>query len=51
MSDLKSKIKDKIDNTADAAKRTTDRVAAKSKDIAHAAGKKMEQGGKKLRNA
>ena len=51
MSALKNKAKEKIDDAADAAKRATSNVVNKGKDLAHAAGKKMEDGGKKLRDA
>ena len=51
MSDLKDKAKDKIDAAADAAKKATEKVSDKTKDVAHAAGKKMEQGAKKLKDA
>lgn len=51
MSDWKDKAKDKIDDAADASKKATDKVADKSKDLAHDAGKKMEQGGKRLQDA
>jgi hypothetical protein len=50
MSDLKDKAKEKIGDAADAAKRATSNVIDKGKDLAHAAGKKMEDGGKKLRD-
>jgi hypothetical protein len=51
MSDFKGKAKDKIDDAANAAKRGTDKVVDKSKEAAHNAGKKMEEGGKRLQNA
>ena len=51
MSDLKSKTKDKIDDVAAAAKTTAAKAIDNTKDLAHAAGKKMEETGKKLRNA
>jgi ElaB/YqjD/DUF883 family membrane-anchored ribosome-binding protein len=51
MSDLKDKAKEKIDQAADAAKTTTAKVIDKSKDAAHATGKKVEKGGKKLKDA
>ena len=51
MSDLKDKAKVKIDDAAHAAKRATSNVIDKSKDLVHAAGKKMEDGRKKLRDA
>ena len=51
MSDLKDKAKDKIDDVADAAKNAAGKVVDTSKDVAHSAGKKMEQGGKWLQDA
>jgi gas vesicle protein len=51
MSDLKDKAKEKIDYAADAAKKATDQVVDKAKDVAHSAGKKMEEGGKRLQDA
>jgi hypothetical protein len=50
MSNLKDKTK-KIDDAADAAKKAADQVIDKSKDAAHSAGKKMEEGGKRLQDA
>lgn len=51
MSNLKDKAKEKIDHVADAAKKVTDQAADKATDLAHKAGKKMEQGGKRLQDA
>jgi hypothetical protein len=51
MSDLKDKAKDKIDAAAETAKKATEKVVDKTKDVAHAAGKKMEEGAKKLKDA
>jgi hypothetical protein len=51
MSDLKDKAKEKIDDAADATKKASDKVIDKSKDVAHSAGKKMEEGGKRLQDA
>jgi hypothetical protein len=51
LSDLKDKLKDKIDAVADAAKDTTDKAVDTGKDVAHTAGKKLEQGSKKLKDA
>jgi hypothetical protein len=51
MSDLREKAKDKLDEAADAAKKAIDNVADKAKDLAHAGGKKMEEGAKKLKDA
>jgi|SRR5450432_1534446 gas vesicle protein len=51
MSDLKDKAKEKIDDAADAAKKAAAKVVDKSKDVAHSAGKKMEEGGNRLQDA
>ena len=51
MNDMKHKAKQKIDNAADAAKQAAEKVVDKSKDVAHSAGKKMEEGGKRLQDA
>jgi hypothetical protein len=51
MSDLKDKVKDSVDAAAEAAKKAADVVTDKTKDAAHAAGKKMAEGAKKLKNA
>lgn len=51
MSDMKDKAKQKIDDAADGAKKAADRVVDKSKDVAHSAGKKMEEGRKQLQDA
>jgi hypothetical protein len=48
MSDIKEKVKDKIDDAAEITKKAVDAVAEKSKDAAHKAGKQLEQGGKRL---
>jgi hypothetical protein len=48
MSDLKDKAKNKINDAADVAKKAADKVADKTKDLAHSAGKKLEEGAKKL---
>ena len=50
MSDFKDKAKEKIDAAAGAAKRTINKVVDKSKDVAHMAGKKMVQEGKRLQS-
>lgn len=50
MSDLKDKTKDKIDDAADAAKKAAGKVVDASKDVAHSAGKKLEEGGKRLQD-
>ena len=51
MSDLKDKTKKKIDDGANAARKATDQVVDKAKDVTHKAGKKMEEGGKRLQDA
>ena len=51
MDDMKDKAKEKIDDAADGAKKAADKVVNKSKDIAHSAGKKVEEGGKQLKDA
>jgi len=51
MGDLKSKVTDKIDDAATAAKKTAGQVIDKSKDVAHNAGKKVEEAGKKMQEA
>jgi gas vesicle protein len=51
MSDLKDKVNEKIDNAADAAKKAAGKVVDTSKDVAHSAGKKLEEGGKRLQDA
>jgi hypothetical protein len=48
MSDLTDKAKNKINDAADVAKKATDKVADKTKDLAHSTGKKLEEGAKKL---
>ena len=51
MSDLKKAAKDKIDATADAAKKATGKVIDKAKDLSHTAGKKADDTAKKLKDA
>lgn len=51
MSDSKGKAKEKIDGAADAAKKAAGKVVDTSKDVAHSAGKKLEEGGKRLQDA
>jgi gas vesicle protein len=51
LSDMKDKAKEKIDDAADAAKNAAGRVIDKSTDVAHSAGEKMEEGGKRLQDA
>jgi hypothetical protein len=51
MSDVKDKLKSKIDDAADASKKAVDKVVDKSKEAAHEAGKHLEKGGKRLQDA
>jgi hypothetical protein len=51
MDDFKDKAKKKIDDAANATKKAPDLAVEKSKDIAHKTGKKMEEAGKRLKNA
>jgi F0F1-type ATP synthase membrane subunit b/b' len=51
MSDIKDKVKSKIDDAADATKKAVDKVADKSKEVAHKAGEQLERGGKRLQDA
>ena len=51
MSDLKHTAKDKIEATANAAKKATGKVVDKAKDLSHSAGKKMDDAAKKLKKA
>lgn len=51
MSNLKSKTNHKIDDVAAAAKTAASHVIDKTKDVAHTAGKKLEDTGKRLRDA
>ncbi len=51
MSDLKDKAKETIDDAARAAKKVTDQATDAAKDLAHKAGKKLEEGAKRLKNA
>jgi uncharacterized protein YjbJ (UPF0337 family) len=48
MSNLKDQAEDKVDQAAEAIKKTTGKVIDKSKDLAHGAGKAVEKGGKHL---
>ena len=51
MSNLKDKAKEKIDDAATAAKQASAIAVDKAREAAHQAGKKMEEGGKRLQNA
>ena len=50
MSNLKDQAKEKIDDAAKAAKKTTGTVVDKAKDLAHKAGETIEKGGKRLQD-
>ncbi len=50
MSDLKDKAKGTINAAANTAKRATDQLIDKSKDVAHTAGKTLAKQGKRLQN-
>jgi len=50
MSNVKKKLKSTIGDASTAAKKAVDNVVEKSKAVAHEAGKKIEQGGKKLQD-
>jgi hypothetical protein len=51
MSDIKYKLKNKIDDAAGASKKVVDKVVDKSRVAAHKAGEHLEQGGKRLQDA
>jgi hypothetical protein len=51
MSDLRETLKEKTEEATHAVKDATAKVVEKSKDVAHAVGKKMEEGGKRLQDA
>jgi len=51
MADLRKKARQKVNEAAEAARKAMDKAIDTSKDVAHAAGKKLEQGGKRLQNA
>jgi len=48
ITDVKERVTDKIDDAASAAKKAAGQVVDKSKDVAHNAGRKIEEAGKKL---
>jgi hypothetical protein len=50
LSNLKDKVKDKIDDAADSTKKTASKVIDQSKDLANKAGKTMEKGGRRLQD-
>ena len=49
MGDIKIKANKKINAAADAAKKVTSTVIDKTRDVAHAAGQKLQEGGKRLK--
>ncbi len=51
MTDLKDQTKNKINEAATAAKKATDKVIDKAKDVAHASGEKLDETAKKLKKA
>jgi hypothetical protein len=51
MSSVKTRLKDKIDDTAGSAKKMVDKAVDKSRDVAHKAGEQLERGGKRLQKA
>jgi hypothetical protein len=50
MTNLKDRANEKIDVAARAAKKATAKVVEKSKDVAHVAGQKLVDGGKRLKS-
>jgi hypothetical protein len=48
MNDLKGKTKEKIQDAADAAKKAADLAVENGREVAHKAGKKMRDAGKRL---
>ena len=51
MSNLKDTTKEKIDDAAESAKKAADKAIDKTKDLAHQAGKKRQDGAKRLKDA
>ena len=51
MSDLKDKAEQKLEDAADATKTADDKLVHKSKEVAHSAGEKMEEGADRLQKA
>jgi hypothetical protein len=51
MSDLKDKLKEQIDDAADATKKALGHAVDKTKDVTHEIGKQLEKGGKRLKDA
>jgi hypothetical protein len=50
MANLEDRAKNKIDDAAAAAKKATSKVVDKSKEVAHVAGQKLVDGGKRLKS-
>jgi hypothetical protein len=50
MSNVKSKATETVETAADATKKAASKVIAKSKDLVHAAGQKLQDGGKRLKD-
>jgi len=50
MSNLKDQVNNRIDDTANVAKKTTRKVVDKAKDLTHKAGSVIEKGGKRLKH-
>jgi hypothetical protein len=48
MSSVKTRLKDKVDETAGSAKKVVDKAVDKSREVAHKAGEQLEHGGKRL---
>jgi len=51
MADLRKKAKQKLNEAAEVGRKAMDKAVHTSKDAAHAAGKRLEQGGKRLQHA
>jgi hypothetical protein len=51
MSDVKDKLKEQIDDAAEATKKALDHAVEKAKDVTHEIGKQVEKGGKRLQDA
>ena len=49
MSNVKAEANKKINAAADATKKVASTVIGKTKDLAHAAGQKLQDGGKRLK--
>jgi hypothetical protein len=49
MNDAKAEANKKINAAADAAKKVTSTFISKTKDMAHASGQKLQDGGKRLK--